>query len=219
MNIKFDLLLEQVKSVEGLLLAGRVDDAKGALQGLHRILLSTDTEPSNPVSPPKAPDFTKLCKTLETVHASERAKKKKVTSFIKRFDASVPAWGWHDLQTDAVGRPYRWCGGAAEAGVRLSIEPGPLSGLALGARPLIPENFSEKSVDVRVNGKPMPIRVIRRDNNCFDLIIGMTDVVGGPSVELSIFPLQRQVPAAIGKSSDKRLLSFNVFEFIELRHQ
>lgn len=218
MSIKAEQVLDQLRGLETFLEKGRLDEARSAIGGIRHMLLMATVEEEYSVAG-RLDDKT-LAALIAGAKSTLLLKGTAISGAPGRseFDDSFICWGWYDTQTDSAKRRYRWCGGASEAGLILPFRPTDSVAIVLSLRPLLPDTFGTRSLEMTVNGRPSPVRLLGEPGDrIFHLIVEPQSVKTNGMVEIAFYPRQAEVPAKAGLTSgDRRKLSFNVFEFIWL---
>lgn len=219
MSNKIELLLRQLNGLEQYLALGEVEATRDAICGIRHMLLSTEIDRIQTTVTTSRPDLAKLRSALDVLRKSSRN-----GAVVERslkccyFTEKIVCWGWHDIQFDKSGRSYRWCGGEAEAGVRLPYDPTETLALVLSMRAFEPEKFTPNSVDLQVNGKAAPLIFLSKPGSTFvDVAIFPPENIANGEVEISFFVKYSSSPQKINpESSDRRQLTFYISEFIWL---
>lgn len=205
LQVDLDVLIERIRASENLLQAGQYDDAAASLNSLRGFIAeATRREAAAPLAR-EMPDFSKL---------KEAARKPDINRHA--FDDSLKCWGWHDPQIDGGGRRYRWLGGSPEAGISFDIEPEGLIGLALRGRALKSLEIDSQSMEIRVDDVPAIFDVSTGKSGILTVLVAIEKPPKESTLNLTIYPKVTAIPKETGQSSDRRRLSFNVFEILEL---
>ncbi len=221
MTIKAEQLLEQLRGIERFLDAGRISDARGALGGIRHLLMNARNDDEDDVKPARTMDDATLAWLITKVAIDERRLDEEAITGAPgwaEFEERVTSWGWHDQQVDTAGKKYRWCGHDAEAGLLLPFQKEEASAIALAVRPLVPEEFGPKTLEVNVNGRPVALRLLGEPGNKVRyLIVEPQTVKIDGMVEISFFIKHAVSPVRAGlSSSDIRNLCFNLFQIMWL---
>lgn len=221
MTIKAEQLLDQIRGIERLLDAGRVPDARGALGGIRHLLMNARNDDADDGKPVVSMDDAKLTALISKIEVQERRLTGEAITGAPgwaQFEDRLTSWGWYDQQVDSAGNKYRWCGQDTEAGLLLPFQQDETAAIALAVRPLAPEEFGTKHLEVNVNGRPVALRLRGEPGNKVRYLIVEPQTVKKDSmVEISFFIKHAVNPASAGlASSDKRKLCFNLFQIMWL---
>lgn len=221
MTIKAEQLLDQIRGIERLLDAGRVPDARGALGGIRHLLMNARSDDAADGKPAHTMDDAKLTGLISKVEIKERRLTEEAIDGAPgwaQFEERLACWGWYDQQVDNAGNKYRWCGRDSEAGLLLPFQKDKTAAIALAVRPLVPEEFGTKTLEVNVNGRPIALRLRGEPGNKVRyLIVEPQTVKMDGMVEISLFIKHAVSPIRAGlASSDNRELCFNLFQVMWL---
>lgn len=221
MMIKAEQLLDQIRGIETFIDSGRIPEALGALNGIRHLLMSAREEGEVDSKPVRSLDDA----TLAALIAKLRTKEKHLTGAAinggpgwAQFERGLTCWGWYDVQRDSAGNEYRWCGQETEAGLIVPFREEESAAIVLSVRPLTPEEFGTKTLEINVNGRPVALRLLGAPKDKVrHLIVEPQTVKAGSMVEISLYIKHAIVPVdALLPSSDRRKLSFNLFKVMWL---
>lgn len=221
MTIKAEQLLDQLRGVERFLDAGLIPEARGALGGIRHLLMNARDDEEDDGKPACSMDDAKLTALIAKIGIKKRYLTEDAITGAPgwaQFGDRLNGWGWYDQQRDKAGNDYRWCGQETEAGLLLPFHEQETAAIALAVRPLVPEEFGTKTLEVSVNGRPVALRLLGKpEDKVRYLIVEPQTVKTGGTVEISFFIKHAVIPARAGlASTDLRKLCFNLFQIMWL---